>query len=93
MADSKGITDEILGVKRLGYSNLYEHFRSKLQDFIKCNQRSLHYDNEQSLLFGEASGAGGGPEKIVWHTIRVEQLQLNHFLEFTMRSYYYQDVA
>ena len=28
-----------LSVESLSYSNLYEHFRTKLQDFIKCNWR------------------------------------------------------
>ena len=32
-------------------------------------------------------------EKIPRHRIRIQQRQLDHFLEFTMRPYYFQDVA
>ena len=32
-------------------------------------------------------------EKFPRHRIRIQQRQLDHFLEFTMRPYYYQDVA
>ena len=32
-------------------------------------------------------------EKIPRHRIRTQQRQLDHFLEFTMRPYYYQDVS
>ena len=34
-----------------------------------------------------------GWNSVLRHTIREEQRQLNHFLEFTMRPYYYQDIA
>ena len=47
-----------LSVESLDYSNLYEHFRTKLQDFIKRNWRQQRYDYEQFLLFGEVRDAG-----------------------------------
>ena len=49
---------------------------------------------EEGTEHKRKSGGPGVPiEKIPRHTIRVEQSQLNLFLEFTVRSYYHQDVA
>ena len=41
-----------------------------------------------------SSGGPGIPvAKIPQHRVQLDKLQLDHFLEFTSRPYYYQDVA
>ena len=41
----------------------------------------------------KSDGPGVPIEKIPLHRIRKQQCQLDHFLEFTMRPYYCQDIA
>ena len=49
---------------------------------------------DRQIKIARAQAKIEGPvEKIPRHRIRTQQRQLDYFLEFTMRTYYYQDVA
>ena len=59
------------------------------QPFENLSDRQIKKARAQA----KSEGPGVPIEKIPRHRIRIQQRQLDHFLEFTMRPYYYQDVA
>ena len=59
------------------------------QQFENFSDRQIKKARAQA----KSEGPGVPIEKIPRHRIRIQQRQLDHFLEFTMRPYYYQDVA
>ena len=59
------------------------------QPFENLSDRQIKKVRAQA----KSKGPGMLIEKIPRHSIRIQQHQLDHFLEFIMRPFYYQDVA
>ena len=59
------------------------------QPFENLSDRQIKKVRAQA----KSKGPGMLIEKIPRHSIRIQQHQLDHFLEFIMKPYYYQDVA
>ena len=64
-------------------------------DRISANElKRIHQPFENLSSRDRAQAKSEVPvEKIPRYRIRIQQRQLDHFIEFTMRPYYYQDVA
>jgi len=86
-APSKSLKTQILSI----YANKFtttelKHLHKPFEDL---SDRQIKKARAQA----KTEGPGVPAEKIRRHRIRVDERQLDHFLEFTMRPYYYQDVA
>ena len=86
-APSKSLKTQILSIYANRFTaNELKHIHKPFEDL---SDRQI----KKARALAKSEGPGVPLEKIPRHRIRVEQRQLDHFLEFTMRPYYYQDVA
>ena len=86
-APSKSLKTEILSI----YANRFT--TKELKDIHKPFENLSDRQIKKARAQMKTSGPVGPVEKVPQHRIRLNQHQLDHFLEFTMRPYYYQDVA
>ena len=86
-APTKSLKTQILSI----YVDRFfsEELKRMHQPFENLSDRQIKKARAQA----KSEGPGVPIEKIPRHRIRIQQRQLDHFLEFTMRPYYYQDVA
>ncbi len=86
-APSKSLKTQILSI----YANSFT--AKELKEIHKSFENLSDRQIKKARALAKNEGPGVPAEKIPQHRIRVDQSQLDHFLEFTMRPYYYQDVA
>lgn len=86
-APSKSLKTQILSI----YATRFK--TKELKDMHKPFEDLSDRQIKKARARAKTQGPGVPAEKIPQHRIRVDQRQLDHFLEFTMRPYYYQDVA
>ena len=86
-AASKSLKTQILSI----YANRFT--AKELKDIHKPFENLSDRQIKKGRAQTKTSGPGEPVEKVPQHRIRLNQHQLDHFLEFTMRPYYYQDVA
>ena len=67
--------------------------RFSANELKRIHQPSENLSDRQIKRSGAQAKSEVPVEKISRHRIRRQQRQLDHFLEFTVRPYYYQDVA
>lgn len=86
-APSKPLKTQILSI----YANKFtsSELKELHRPFEELSDRQIKKARKQAV----SQGAGIPVAKTVHHRIRVDQRQLDHFLDFTMRPYFYQDVA
>ena len=86
-APSKTLKTQILSI----YANRFT--AKELRDIHKPFEDLSDRQIKKARAQAKTEGPGVPVEKIPRHRICMDQHQLDHFLEFTMRPYYYQDVA
>ena len=86
-APTKSLRTQILSIYADRFSA--NELKRMHQPFENLSDRQIKKARAQA----KSEGPGVPIEKIPRHRIRIQQRQLDHFLEFTMRPYYYQDVA
>jgi len=86
-APSKSLKTQILSI----YANRFT--TKELKDIHKPFENLSDRQIKKARAQAKTGGPGVPVEKVPQHRIRLNQHQLDHFLEFTMRPYYYQDVA
>ena len=86
-APSESLKTQILSIYANNFTTTeLKHLHKPFEDL---SDRQIKKARAQA----KTEGLGVPAEKIPQHRICVDQRQLDHFLEFTMRPYYYQDVA
>ena len=85
-APTKSLRTQILSIYADRFSA--NELKRMHQPFENLSDRQIKKARAQA----KSEGPGVPIEKIPRHRIRIQQRQLDHFLEFTMRPYYYQDV-
>ena len=86
-APSKSLKTQILSI----YANRFTTI--ELKDIHKPFENLSGRQIKKARAQAKTGGPGVRVEKVPQHIIRLKQQQLDHCLEFTMRPYYYQDVA
>ncbi|KAL9954031.1 hypothetical protein ACROYT_G041519 [Oculina patagonica] len=86
-APSKALKTQILSI----YANrfTYKELKAIHQPFENLSDRQI----KKARAHVTSQGPGMPVTKIPHHRVRIDQRQLDHFLEFTSRPYFYQDVA
>ena len=86
-APSKSLKTKILSI----YANRFT--TKKLKDIHKPFENLSDRQIKKARAQTKTSGPRVPVEKVPQHRIRLNQHQLDHFLEFTMKPYYYKDLA
>ena len=86
-APTKSLRTQILSIYADRFSA--NELKRMHQPFENLSDRQIKKARAQA----KSEGPGVPIEKIPRHRIHIQQRQLDHFLEFTMRPYYFQDVA
>ena len=86
-APSKSVKTQILSIFADRFTR--KELKEIHKPFEDLSERQIKKARAQT----KTEGPGIPVESILQHRIRVDQCRLDHFLEFTMRPYYYQDVA
>jgi len=86
-APSKPLKTQILSI----YANRYSirELKAMHEPFERLSDRQIR----KARLHITAQGPGTPTIKKTQHRVRIDKAQLDHFLEFTTRPYFYQDVA
>lgn len=86
-APSKPLKTQILSIYASKYSA--KELKAIHEPFERLSDRQIKKARQHST----AQGPGTPAIKKVQHRVRIDKAKLDHFLEFTFRPYFYQDVA
>lgn len=86
-APSKPLKTQILSIYASKYSA--KELKAIHEPFERLSDRQIKKARQHST----AQGHGTPAIKKVQHRVRIDKAKLDHFLEFTFRPYFYQDVA
>ena len=86
-APSRSVKTQILSIYADRFTK--KELKEIHKPFEDLSERQIKKARAQAKI----EGPGIPVERLPRHRIRVDQRQLDHFLEFSMRPYYYQDVA
>lgn len=86
-APTKNIKTQILSLYAYNYS--MERLKELHEPFEKLSSRQIKNAREHSKMIG----SGNPVQKKITHRVRIDMAKLDHFLGFTDRPYFYQDVA
>lgn len=86
-APSKPLKTQILSIYASKYST--KELKTIHEPFERLSERQIKKARQHSAV----QGPGTPANKNVQHRVRIDKAKLDHFLEFTFRPYFYQDVA
>ena len=71
----------------------YRYPMSKLQEIHQPYGKLTTWEIKQARSHAKLHGAGTIPEATLKHRVRLDMGKVDHFVEFTNRPYFYQDVS